>query len=118
MLCGCCLMNAVSAAALSQPVGIQNSSGDPVIQKQTAVSSDSGSQIRLASAANADGIEIYSSDGYIYVRSPKRVEAKVFSILGQLVANPYVGPGLTEIQIQARGIYIVKVGTVTQKVAL
>ena len=72
----------------------------------------------LNSDQSDDEIEIYSSDGYIYIRSSKKQSAKVFTILGQLVFNGNVGPGLTEIQMQPRGIYIVKVGSVTQKVAL
>ena len=69
----------------------------------------------LNSDQSDDEIEIYSSDGYIYIRSSKKQSAKVFTILGQLVFNGNVGPGLTEIQMQPRGIYIVKVGSVTQK---
>ena len=41
----------------------------------------------LNSDQSDDEIEIYSSDGYIYIRSSKKQSAKVFTILGQLVFN-------------------------------
>jgi hypothetical protein len=66
----------------------------------------------------SDGVEIFSKDGCIIVRSTHRVQVKIFTILGQLVSQATIGPGASTLKINARGIYIVKIGNVTQKVAL
>lgn len=66
-----------------------------------------------------DTLQVYASDGYLYVNSPQRYIAQVYSIVGQLVYQEYVNPGFTEINIQQpRGIYIVRIGNVTKKVIL
>ena len=74
---------------------------------------------RLPSTVKSgDPIEVYSNDGFIYIRTPKRVQVQVFTILGQLVSQAYINPVTSQLKIETRGIYIVKVGSVTQKVAL
>lgn len=65
-----------------------------------------------------DSIQIYASNGSIYVRSSKRVEVKVYTIVGSLVMETYAGPGLSELQPKARGLYLVSAGGVTQRVTV
>lgn len=65
-----------------------------------------------------DGIEIYGKDGIITIRTTRRIQVRVFTILGQLVSQAVLNPGASELKIGARGIYIVKIGNITQKVAL
>lgn len=65
-----------------------------------------------------DGIEIFSKDGNIVVRLQNKAQVKVFTILGQLVSQANLNAGTSTLKIASRGIYIVKVGNVTQKVAL
>ena len=50
--------------------------------------------------------------------TPRRIQVRVFTILGQSVSQATIGPGTVELKIGARGIYIVKIGNLTQKVAL
>lgn len=66
----------------------------------------------------SDGVEIYGSNGSIIVRTPRRISVRVFTILGQNVSQATIGPGTAELRIGTRGIYLVKVGNITQKVAL
>lgn len=70
------------------------------------------------SRINNEGIEIFSKDGYIVVKLPKKEQVKVFTILGQLVSQAELNAGTSMLKLNSRGIYIVKVGNVTQKVAL
>ena len=70
------------------------------------------------SAVSSDGIEIYGKDGYIVVRLPQKAQVKVFTILGQLVSQAELNAGTSMLKVNSRGIYIVKVGNVTQKVAM
>ena len=65
-----------------------------------------------------DTIQIFGSDGYIYIRSPRRYPAQVYTMLGQVVRQTYVNPGYTEMLVGGRGIYLVRVGDVTRKVVL
>ena len=65
-----------------------------------------------------DGIEIYGYNGVIYIKTPRRIAVRVFTILGQNVSQATLNPGTHELKIGTRGIYIVKIGNLTQKVAL
>lgn len=65
-----------------------------------------------------DGVEIYGNNGVITIRTQRRIQVRVFTILGQLVSQVTLNPGTAELRINARGIYIVKIGNITQKVAL
>ena len=65
-----------------------------------------------------EGIEIFVFDGVVCVRTPHRIQVRVFTILGQLVSQSYLNPGQSELKIASRGIYIIKIGNITQKVAI
>lgn len=81
-----------------------------------------GSEIQAPGNTNpqpaSDGIEIFGKDGNIVVRLPQKAQVKVFTILGQLVSQAELNAGTSLLKINSRGIYIVKVGNVTQKVAM
>ena len=72
----------------------------------------------LTDPSVTDGIEIYGANGVITIRTQRRIQVKVFTILGQIVSQATLNPGISELKINARGIYIVKIGNITQKVAL
>ncbi len=65
-----------------------------------------------------DGITIYSIDQSIIVKTNYKVEVKVFTILGQLVSHGEILAGTSVLNINSRGIYIVKIDNITQKVVL
>ena len=65
-----------------------------------------------------DSVQIYASNGSIYVRSSKKVKVKVYTIVGSLVMDTYAGPGLSELQPKSRGLYLVSAGGVTQRVTV
>jgi hypothetical protein len=62
--------------------------------------------------------QIAVSDGYIYLWSEKPVTVKLFSILGQLIAQETVKPGLHRLRIASRGIYILRAGTSTRRITI
>lgn len=62
--------------------------------------------------------EIVVRDGYIYLWSDKPVTVKLFSILGQLISQDTVKPGLHRIRLTSRGIYILRAGTTTRRITL
>lgn len=66
----------------------------------------------------SDGIEIFGKEGTIIIKTPKPVQVKVFTILGQLVSQELLSKGTSEFKINSRGIFIIKIGSITQKIAL
>lgn len=81
-------------------------------------SSEFQSSASTEARLNSDSVEIFSKDGYIVVKLPQKEQVKVFTILGQLVSQADLNAGTSMLKLNSRGIYIVKVGNVTQKVAL
>jgi hypothetical protein len=65
-----------------------------------------------------DGVEIFQRNGTIIIRTQRPVQVRVFTILGQLVSQATLPAGTSELKLNTRGIYMVKVGSITQKVAL
>ena len=63
-------------------------------------------------------IEVSRKDGSIYIRTPRKVQVVVYTILGQIVTDRTINPGLSELKIGVRGIYLVKIEGQTQKIAL
>ena len=66
----------------------------------------------------SDGVEIYGSNGTITIVTPKRITVRVYTILGQVVSQATLQPGTSELRIGSRGIYLVRIGNLTQKVAI
>lgn len=73
---------------------------------------------RQTEVQKGEAIEISSGDGTIYIRTSRKVEVTVYTILGQIVTSRTITPGTSELKIGARGIYLVKIEGKTQKVAL
>lgn len=63
-------------------------------------------------------IEISVRDGYVYVYSPRPVNVRIFTILGQPVTSETVGPGGARFRIGVRGIYILKVAGITRRITI
>lgn len=62
-------------------------------------------------------VEIRTQPGAIIVIASKPVEIKVFTILGQLVSHEHLPAASFRLPISNHGIYIVKAGELTGKVA-
>lgn len=78
--------------------------------------------VQLASAGapaqDQDKIEVTVRDGYIYVYTPRAVEVRVMSIVGQLISQKNLPAGVSRLRISARGIYILKAGDLTLRVTV
>lgn len=92
--------------------------GQAYAQKQWREATGEIQAATTAESRISDGIEIYNKDGHIVVKLPQKSQVKVFTILGQLVSQAELNAGTSMLKINSRGIYIVKVGNVTQKVAM
>lgn len=65
-----------------------------------------------------DGVYTTVSDGYVYVVVRQRTTVKIFTILGQLIVQDTLQPGIYRYKLTSRGIYLLKVGSITRRVTL
>lgn len=68
--------------------------------------------------AREQDLEIKVSRGLITVNTNHPVQIKVFTILGQTVCSETVPAGISQLQVGAHGVYIIKTGEMTCKVVL
>lgn len=71
----------------------------------------------LSSVARDNDVEIRVSPGYVVVASSAPVQIKVFTILGQVVSSESLPAGTSRLPL-SHGVYIVKVGDITCKIAV
>lgn len=62
--------------------------------------------------------EIKAAKGVILISANHPVQIKVFTILGRLVNSETVPAGKSQLILPAHGVYIVKIGDITCKVAV
>ena len=68
--------------------------------------------------AKETDIEIKAAPSTIFISANKPVQIKVFTILGRLVNSENLPSGSLKLTLPAHGVYIVKVGELTCKVAI
>lgn len=72
----------------------------------------------VVASLSDERIDIAVRDNYIYVFTPRPVTAKLFTILGQPVTQAQLPAGTSRLRIDARGIYILKVGSITRRITI
>lgn len=70
------------------------------------------------SVAKEAEIEIMTAPSMIIINTNHQVQIKVFTILGRLVSSETIQPGISQLTVGAHGVYIIKVGELTCKVAI
>lgn len=75
-------------------------------------------RVDAKSVAKDSDIEIKTARGAIVVVTNRPVQVKVFTILGQQISSEMVTSGVSQLQLGVHGVYIVKAGDLTCKVAL
>lgn len=63
-------------------------------------------------------IEIRTDRGMIYISTNRNLNIKIFTILGSQIANDNLAPGSYQFAVPAHGVYIIKAGDLTCKVAV
>ncbi|MDE5996618.1 MAG: T9SS type A sorting domain-containing protein [Muribaculaceae bacterium] len=71
----------------------------------------------LSSVAHDNDVEIRVAPGHVVVIASQPVQIKVFTILGQVVSNESLPAGTSRLPL-SHGVYIVKVGELTCKIAV
>ncbi len=72
----------------------------------------------VQSLENESEVSIVVVDGFIYVSSEKPITIKIFSILGQLISQESLKPGIHRIKLDSRGIFILRAGSTTRRITL
>lgn len=57
-------------------------------------------------------------DMYIYVELDQPTQVKLFTILGQPVSQMQLPAGTSRFRVNARGIYILKIGSATRRITI
>ena len=101
----------IAIAGIAFPVfgGMPQTDGWHTVKKQVEDS---------RSVAKDSDTEVFAAKGAIVVRTSRQVEVEVYTILGQLVSRQTLSVGTSQLEMPMRGIYIVRVGRLTGKVAL
>lgn len=68
--------------------------------------------------ASDSEIEIKAARGVIYLNSTKAINIKIYTILGSQIASDNLSAGNYQFLVPAHGVYIVKAGDLTCKVAV
>ena len=63
-------------------------------------------------------VEVLVRDGAIYLIAPRPTQVKLFTILGQTVAQDRLPAGTSRLRLSGRGIYILKAGSFTCRVTI
>ena len=71
----------------------------------------------LSSVARDTDVEVRVAPGHVVVVAAQPVQIKVFTILGQVVSDETLSAGVSRLPL-SHGVYIVKVGDLTCKIAL
>ena len=67
---------------------------------------------------DSERFDVRVRDGYIIVTTERAVNVKLFSILGQLISQQTLQPGVWRLKVKARGVYILKTDTTTRRVTV
>lgn len=63
-------------------------------------------------------IEIFSAPNYIILKVNQGVDVRLFTILGKLISSQHLEPGIFQYHLDSHGIYIIKTGETSCKIAI
>ena len=75
-------------------------------------------QVDTAEEVFGDEVRVEVRDNYVYVSLARPAVVKIFTILGQPVAQSSLPAGTSRFRLTTRGIYILKLGTTTRRITI
>ena len=69
-------------------------------------------------AMGSDDVSVTVRDGYVYLLVRQSAHVKLFTILGQVIVQDTLRPGVYRYKLASRGIYLLKAGTTTTRITL
>lgn len=88
----------------------------PSMSKGWEPSKANKEQYRLM--ASASELEIRAGGGVIHLTCSRPVNIKIFTILGSRIADDNLAPGSYQFAVPTHGVYLIKAGDITCKVAV
>lgn len=68
--------------------------------------------------ASDSEIQVRAGRGVLYVNTTRNLNIKIYTILGSQIASDNLSPGSYQFVLPAHGVYIIKAGELTCKVAV
>lgn len=101
-------LSALLLCASVLPLSLEAKGWDPLKSERSDVKKVGGDR----------DVEVKATRGVIMLNINRTVNIKIFSILGTLIANDVLQPGIYQFVVPAHGVYIIKAGEMTYKLAL
>jgi len=71
------------------------------------------------SGDDSSGVELtVASNGTVYLSLPRTMTVEVFTILGQPISRENLKAGIYRLKLRSRGIYILRVGSITRRITI
>lgn len=94
---------------MAMPVASRQAAAVPVRWEQVEV---------METDPGNDYVAVAVRDNAIYVTVAAPTQVKLFTILGQPVSQATLQAGTTRLRVAAKGIYILKAGSVTRRITI
>lgn len=98
----------LTAIAMATPIALSAKSWETVRTER----------VEAKTVVRDSDIEIRTAPLTIFVTVNRNIQIKIFTILGRLVNSETLQPGTLKLVLPAHGVYIVKAGDLTCKVAV
>lgn len=93
-------------------------SPDSYAAKQWERISQSAPATETVEGAAAEQYDVRVADGAVVLTLTRKSPVKIFTILGQLVAEQQLEAGVWRMPLTVRGIYILKIGDTTRRITI
>lgn len=74
--------------------------------------------VQVEQVAQPDEVSVAVHEGYVYVLVRQTAHVKLFTLLGQVIVQDTLKPGVYRYKLSTRGIYLLKAGTYTRRITL
>lgn len=104
-----CMIMIATAIFIAGVLSVANAKGWESLKQEKV----SGQRVMAGSE-----VEIMTTSGLIFVNTTRTVNIKIFTILGSRIADDNLSPGSYQFAVPTHGVYIIKAGDLTCKVAV
>lgn len=74
--------------------------------------------VHVEQTSQPDDVTVAVHEGYVYVLVRQTTHVKLFTLLGQVIVQDTLKPGIYRYKLTSRGIYLLKAGTSTRRITL
>ena len=73
---------------------------------------------QVEQTAQPEDVSVAVREGHVYVLVRQTTHVKLFTLLGQVIVQDTLKPGVYRYKLTSRGIYLLKAGTSTRRITL